>query len=576
MTAAPSPTSASATTAGAAIPDGGYSHRQIMTILSALLMGMFLAALDQTVVSTAIRTIGDDLNGLSAQAWVTTAFLITSTIATPLYGKLSDIYGRKQFFLLAITLFVLGSALCGLAQSMYMLAAFRAFQGLGAGGLFSLALAIVADIIPPRERAKYQGYFMAVFATSSVLGPVIGGFLAGQNSILGLSGWRWIFWINVPLGIAALVVVSRVLHLPARHAADVVIDWWGAAALIVFLVPLLIVAEKGRDWGWGSAGALVCYVVGVLGFAAFCVIEQRMGRAALIPFRLFHSATFTVAGVMSFILGIGMFGGIVTIPLYFQLVKGASPTESGLLMLPLVAGIMSASLGAGQFTSRTGRYKIMPIIGTAAMVVGLVLLNRVSADSSLAVVDVYMLIFGAGLGLCMQTVVLAMQNSVPATDIGVATSSATFFRQVGGTMGTAVFLSVLFSSVGAKVKTAYQGAFAGKDPDFTAAIHNPAVTGSADNAKFLSALKNPSASGGIDLNDTSFLKGLNHAIAHPFEVGFSQSMDLVFLCAAGIIAVAFVVSFFLKEVPLRTQAGNQAAASEAEAESAVSATAAPH
>ncbi len=577
MTTVPSSAKAApANASGNAIPDGGYSHRQIMTILSALLMGMFLAALDQTVVSTAIRTIGDDLNGLSAQAWVTTAFLITSTIATPLYGKLSDIYGRKQFFMLAITLFVIGSALCGLAQSMYMLAAFRAFQGLGAGGLFSLALAIVADIIPPRERAKYQGYFMAVFATSSVLGPVVGGFLAGQRSILGLSGWRWIFWINVPLGIAALVVVSRVLHLPARHVTNVVIDWFGALALVVFLVPLLIVAEKGRDWGWGSPAALACYVVGVLGFAAFCLVERRMGRAALIPFRLFNSGTFTVASLMSFILGIGMFGGIVTIPLYFQLVKGASPTESGLLMLPLVIGIMSASLGAGQFTSRTGKYKIMPIIGTGMMVVGLVLLNRVGADSHLAVVDVFMLVFGAGLGLCMQTVVLAMQNAVPASDIGVATSSATFFRQVGGTMGTAVFLSILFSSVGTKVKAAYSDAFAGKDAAFTAAVKNPAVTGTGDNATFLSSLKNPSGSGGIDLNDTSFLNGLNHAIAHPFEVGFSQAMDLVFLCAAAIIVVGFVVSFFLKEVPLRTQAGNQAAASEAEAEAAVAATPAPH
>jgi MFS transporter len=298
-----------------------------------------------------------------------------------------------------------------------------------------------------------------------------------------------------------------------------------------------------------------------------------MGPAALIPFRLFRSGTFTVAGVMSFILGIGMFGGIVTIPLYFQLVKGASPTESGLLMLPLVVGIMSASLGAGQFTSRTGKYKIMPVIGTGMMVVGLVLLNRVSADSSLIVVDVFMLIFGAGLGLCMQTVVLAMQNSVPAADIGVATSSATFFRQVGGTMGTAVFLSILFSSVGTKVKAAYQGAFAGNDPAFTAAIHNPAIAGTGENAKFLAGLKSPSGSA-IDLNDTSFLTGLNQAIKHPFEVGFSQSMDLVFICAAGIILIAFIVSFFLKEVPLRTQSGAQAAASEAEA--AVAAAPAPH
>ena len=231
--------------------DGELTHRQIMTILSGLMLGMFLAALDQTIVSTAIRTIGDDLNGLSVQAWVTTAFLITSTIATPLFGKLSDIYGRKPFFMLAISIFILGSAMCGLAHSMYQLAAFRAFQGIGAGGLFPLALAIIGDIIPPRERARYQGYFMAVFATASVLGPVVGGFFAGTKSILGISGWRWIFYINVPIGILALIVVEAVLkldHTRREHR----IDWGGAAALVVGLVPLLIIAEQGRTWGWAS------------------------------------------------------------------------------------------------------------------------------------------------------------------------------------------------------------------------------------------------------------------------------------------------------------------------------------
>ena len=560
------------------VPAGGtYSHRQIMTILSALLMGMFLAALDQTVVGTAIRTIGDDLHGLSIQAWVTTAFLITSTIATPLYGKLSDIYGRKQFFMLAITLFVIGSALCGMATSMYMLAAFRAFQGLGAGGLFSLALAIIADIIPPRERAKYQAYFMAVFATSSVLGPVVGGFLAGQSSILGLAGWRWIFWINVPLGAATLVVVSRVLHLPVRHASHK-IDWYGAVALVVGLVPLLIAAEQGREWGWGSVGSITCYVLGLAGLAAFGWIETRMGTDALIPLRMFNSSTFTSSSILSFILGIGMFGGIMTLPLYLQLVKGASPTESGLLMLPLVLGIMSASLGAGQYTSRTGRYKMMPVIGTAVMVGGLVLLHSVGADTPLWHTDLFMLAFGAGLGLCMQTVVLAMQNSVPAADMGVATSSATFFRQVGGTLGTAVFLSILFSTVGGRVKSAYSSAFAGDNPAFTAAVANPAIAGQKANASFLASLKNPASGGGVDLNDTRFLHGLNSAIAHPFQVGFSQAMDVVFLFAAVIILIGFLVSLFLKEVPLRTQSGHQAAHSEAEAEAeaAVAATPSPH
>ncbi|MEP6853093.1 MAG: MDR family MFS transporter [bacterium] len=555
-------TESSAARAAQPAADGGYSHRQILSILSGLMMGMFLAALDQTVVSTAIRTIGDDLHGLSVQAWVTTAFLITSTIATPLYGKLSDIYGRKPFFMLAILIFITGSALCGLATSMYELAAFRAFQGLGAGGLFSLALTIVADIIPARERARYQGYFMAVFATSSVLGPLVGGFLAGQSSILGLAGWRWIFWINVPLGVIALFVVFRNLHLVHRSNPQR-IDWAGAGLLVVGLVPLLIIAEQGREWGWTSPAAGVCYVVGLAGLAAFVRVEMAMGTAALIPFRLFDVGAFRIGALLSFLLGIVMFGGIISLPLYLQLVKGASPTKSGLLMLPLVLGIMSASLVAGQFTSRTGRYKMLPVIGTGVMFAGMLLLHSVSADTSLGITDVYMLMFGAGLGLCMQTVVLAMQNAVPATDVGVATSSATFFRQVGGTLGTAVFLSILFSNVGHKVASAYKAAFAGADPDFTRALRDPAIAGSPANAEFLAGLKNP-ASGGIDINDTRFLNGLDAAIAHPFRVGFSQSMDLVFLVAAGVAVLAFVVAWMLPEVALRKVSAQQASQLEAD------------
>src|SRR6476469_6756233 len=270
---------------------GGLSHKQIMTILSGLILGMFLAALDQTIVSTAIRTIGDDLNGLSVQAWVTTAFLITSTIATPLFGKLSDIYGRKPLFMLAISIFILGSALCGLAHSMYQLAAFRAFQGIGAGGLFPLALAIIGDIIPPRERARYQGYFMAVFATASVLGPVIGAFFAGTPTILGISGWRWIFYINVPIGILALIVVEAVLKLE-HIRRDHRIDWGGAAALVVALVPLLIIAEQGRIWGWAGGSAYVCYVLGAIGIVSFIYVESKMGDDALLPLRLFKRSVF--------------------------------------------------------------------------------------------------------------------------------------------------------------------------------------------------------------------------------------------------------------------------------------------
>ncbi len=529
--------------------NGGLSHKQILTILSGLMLGMFLAALDQTIVATAIRTIGDDLNGLSVQAWVTTAFLVTSTITTPLYGKLSDIYGRKPLFMIAITLFIVGSALCGLAQSMYMLAGFRAFQGLGAGGLMSLALAIIGDIIPPRERARYQGYFMAVFATSSVLGPVVGGFFAGRASILGVTGWRWIFYINVPVGIFALVVVQAVLkldHTPREHR----IDWNGAGALVVGLVPLLIIAEQGRTWGWGSPGALACYLVGAFGIALFVWVEGRVGDDALIPIRLFRGRTFALGSVQNAIIGMGMFGALSALPLYLQIVKGASPTKSGLLLVPLMLGVMLFSLVAGQVTSRTGHYRIFPIIGSVLLVGALFAMTQIGADTPLWQTDLCMLAFGAGLGLSMQTLVLAMQNSVEARDMGVATSSATFFRQIGATLGTAIFLSILFSSAGSKISSAYTSA--AKTPEFQAA----AKAHPDQLAK---------VSGGGDLNNTDFLKSLDAILAHPFRVGFSDSMDLVFLVGGCVLILAFVLSLFQKEIPLRTVSGQQAVAAAAAA-----------
>ncbi len=260
----------------------GLSHRQILTVLTGLMLGMFLAALDQTIVSTAIRTIADDLQGYDMQAWVTTAYLVTSTIVTPLYGKLSDLYGRKPFFLLAISIFVIGSLACSMATSMYELAAFRAFQGLGAGGLFTLALTTIGDIVPPRERAKYQGYFLAVFGTSSVLGPVLGGLFAGQSSILWVSGWRWVFLVNVPIGILALAVVYRVLNYDQNKGVGGRTDYWGATALAVTVAPLLIVAEQGREWGWLSGWSWLCYIVGAVGLAVFVFIEHLMGDDALI------------------------------------------------------------------------------------------------------------------------------------------------------------------------------------------------------------------------------------------------------------------------------------------------------
>jgi EmrB/QacA subfamily drug resistance transporter len=528
---------------------GGLTHRQILTILSGLLLGMFLAALDQMIVSTAIRTIGDDLKGLSVQAWVTTAFLITSTISTPLYGKLSDIYGRKPLFMLAITIFITGSALCGLATSMYMLAAFRAFQGIGAGGLMSMALAIMGDIIAPRERARYQGYFMAVFATSSVLGPVVGGFFAGQSSILGIPGWRWIFWINVPIGMLALVVVSRVLHLH-HERRDHRIDWWGAVALVVGLVPVLTVAEQGRSWGWGSGLSWFCYVVGAIGLVAFVWVESRMGDEALIPLRLFGNSVFSVGASQSFVVGVGMFGGMAAIPLYLQVVKGASPTEAGLLVLPMVLGIMFATLLAGQVTARTGRYKIFPVIGSVLLVVGLLLMTRLGVDTPIWQADLYMMVFGAGLGMNMQTMVLAMQNAVEPRDMGVATSSTTFFRQMGGTLGTAVFLSILFTAARTRIPAHY-----------AAAAHDPAFQAAAKAHPDQMALIQH---GG--LNDTAFLHTVEQVLARPFLAGFSSAMDLVFLVGAGVLVFAVILSAMLKEIPLRMVSGLEAAKlAEAEA-----------
>jgi EmrB/QacA subfamily drug resistance transporter len=550
-----------ATPRAAPAPSGELSHRQVLTILTGLALGMFLAALDQTVVSTAIRTIADDLGGLSLQAWATTAFLITSTITTPLYGKLSDIYGRKPLFLTAITIFIVGSVMCTFAQSMYQLAAFRAVQGLGAGGLFSLALTILGDIVPPRERARYQGYILAVFGTSSVLGPVIGGLFSGQATIAGIDGWRWIFLVNVPIGAIALIVVARVLTMPHTSRPHR-IDWPGAVLLAVFLVPLLIVAEQGREWGWGSTDALVCYLVGVVGLVLFVVAERYYGDDALLPLRLFRNNVFALSNVAGIVIGAGMFGGISLLPQFLQIVRGASPTEAGFLMLPLVGGIMVSSIVSGQITSRTGHYKVFPIIGTALMVGATVLLHfRIGIDLPLWEFDLYMLMFGLGLGLSMQTLVLAVQNAVPARDMGVATASTTFFRQMGGTVGVAVFLSIVFSTVTGNIADEFRKA-AGT-PQFQAALADPAVRANPANQPVIAALSGGGDGGASNvLADSSFLQTIDPRLARPFLAGFADSMAFTFIIVAIVLAIAFVIVLFIKELPLRTMSGAQAMAME--------------
>ena len=551
----------------AAAPAGPLTPRQIVTILIGLMMGMFLAALDQTIVASAMRTIADDLRGLEHQAWATTAYLITATIVTPLYGKLGDIYGRKKLFTIAISIFIVGSVLCTFATSMGSLAFYRAVQGLGAGGLFALALAIIGDIVPPRERAKYQGYFLAVFGTASVLGPVIGGFLAGQETILGIAGWRWVFLVNVPIGIAALAVVSKTLHL--RHTRlDHRIDWAGAALLSVALVPLLLVAEQGREWGWTSGGAITCYVIGVLGAIGFFWQEWRMKEEAILPLAMFRNKTVGVSSIASVLIGVAMFGGLAALPLYLQIVKGATPTEAGLLLLPMTLGIMVGSISSGQIISRTGRYRIFPVIGSGVLAVSLFVFHYVAYDTPLWQTMIVMLAFGVGLGFNFQPLTLAVQNAVPPQQIGVATSTATFTRQIGGALGTAVFLSILFSTAGERIQSALAAAI--PTADFQAALADPANAAVAAQFQAAQAAGGSGAATGV-LQDSSFLTGLDERLAKPFLVGFSEAMDLVFLVGSAVMVVGFLVMLFLPHVELRKSSAYGERASD-EADAAMAAT----
>jgi len=530
-----------------------FTHRQILAILSGLLIGMFLAALDNTIVATSVRTIADDLHGLSVQAWATTAYLVTSTISTPLYGKLSDLLGRRPLFLVAISVFVTGSAACAFAGSMYQLAAFRALQGLGAGGLFALALTIIGDIVAPRERARYQGYFVAVFGTSSVLGPLVGGFLAGREEILGITGWRWVFLINVPLGILALLVVARVLHVPHTRR-EVRIDWAGAVALGMGLVPLLIIAEQGRAWGWDSPWALLCYGVGAVGVVAFVLVEHRMGEHALLPLRFFRNNVFGWGTVAAFVVGMGMFGAIAMLPLFLQIVRGASPTLAGLQTLPLMAGIMTMSVMSGQTISRTGRHKVWPVLGTILMITGMLLLGlAMRVDTPYWQVALTMALVGLGLGGLLQPLTLAVQNAMPPRDMGVATASSTFFRQLGGTVGTAAFLSLLFGALPTRIADGFRAAAA--TPGFRAALADPVVAADPANAPILAALH-----GGVPpaLDDSSFLIRADPRLAEPVLAGFASSMSTVLLGAAAVLAVALVAVLLIREVPLRTVSGVEA------------------
>lgn len=533
---------------------GVMTHRQIMFVLFGLMAGMFLSALDQSVVGTAMRTIADDLHGLSAQAWVTTAYLITSTIATPIYGKLGDIFGRRYLFITAISIFVVGSVIAGFANSMYELAAFRAIQGIGAGGLFALALTILADIVPPRDRAKYQGMFLAVFGTSSVLGPLIGGLFAGIDNIFGITGWRWIFLMNLPIGLIALFLVLSFLHIPHHAAASKVIDWWGVVTIIVGVVPILIVAEQGREWGWTSVNSIASYVIGLVGIVSFVLIERKMGEDALLPLKLFNSKTFTLTTLLGVVVGMGMFGGMISLPLVLQIVYGATPTESGYLMIPMVLGLMISSIVSGRITSATGKYKIFMVLGSGLMAVSYVYLSTLTFEWQVWQISVGMIVMGLGLGQLMQTLTIASQNAVEAKDIGVATSSATFFRQMGGTLGVAVFLSILFNNIADK------GPEIGKK--IGAALQaNPALLADPKNKDFL-----PGGNLMAQItSDSRFLKTASPELANPIKQAFAESAANVFVSATIVIVVGFAISLFIKELALRTKSGVQEKADAAAA-----------
>lgn len=487
----------------------------VLVSIGALLLGMLLASLDQTIVSTALPTIVSDLGGLEHISWVVTAYLLASTAATPLWGKLGDQYGRKRLFQIAIVIFLIGSALCGIAQDMTQLIAFRALQGLGGGGLLVLSMAIVGDLVPPRDRGRYQGLFGAVFGATSVLGPLLGGLFTEHLS------WRWVFYINLPLGAVALIVIAGVLHLPVR-AQKHVIDYLGTFLIASLATCLVLVASLGgTTWAWDSPQVIGLSVLGVLLIGAFVAVERRAAEPVL-PLKLFSVRTFTLASVISFVIGFAMFGAMTFLPTFLQVVQGVSPTMSGVHMLPMVFGLLLSSTLSGQIVSRTGRWKVFPVVGTGLTTIGLLLLHRLGVSSSDAEISTYFFVFGAGLGLVMQVLVLIVQNAVPYEDLGVATSGATFFRAIGASFGVAAFGTVFANRLGTELDDALGGR-----------PLPPGITPDSLTADSRGIAELPA-----DLR-TAALEA------------YSASITDVFLYAAPLAVVGFVLAWFLREDRLR-------------------------
>ncbi|CAN2176911.1 ProP Permeases of the major facilitator superfamily [Candidatus Nanopelagicaceae bacterium] len=526
-------------------PAKEHSHREIMIILGGLMTGMLLAALDQTIVSTALKSIVEDFNGLDHYTWVVTAYLLTSTASTPLYGKISDLYGRRIVFQFAIVTFLIGSLLAGASQNMGQLIATRALQGLGAGGLMALTFVIIGDIVPPRERGRYQGYFGAVWGLSSVAGPLLGGFFSDHATILGITGWRWIFVINLPFGIAALAITSAVLHIP-KVKREHSIDYLGALLLVVSVtLTLLAVSVYGPQNGWTDSRTIFYLVAGLLLSAVFVYWEGK-ATEPIIPLRLFKNHTFTLTSILGAIIGAGMFGAIVMLPLYMQVVKGYSATSAGLKLIPLMLGIVSTSIVSGKLISKHGHYKRFPIMGTALMTVGILAMYTLQIDTPYWQLSIFAIMVGAGLGLSMQTIVIALQNSVEFKDMGVATSSNTFFRSLGSVFGTALFGAILTNRLGHYLASNFA----------ELASKNPAAAASVDPAK-LDAIQ----------NNTSLIKTLPAQVQTAVLDAFVHSFHIVFLVAAPVVAIGFFVALFLRETPLRTSEDYAAARNETAGES---------
>lgn len=527
---------------GAPAPGTGaeaVDRRGIRLIMAGLLLGLFMAALDQTIISAALRTIADDLGGLSEQAWANTSYMITSVITTALYGKLSDIYGRRPVYCTGVAVFVLGSVLCGLAQSMTTLAVFRGVQGIGAGGLMSLAFAILTDLVPLAERSRYQAWFGAVFGVSAVIGPVAGGFFAGLDSFLGASGWRWAFFINVPIGVAAALIIAtkvRVQPNRAQHKLDIA----GVLALIICLLPLLFAVEQGPRWGWADGRTLALFALGAAGLVLFLLAQKRAADAALLPTPMFRNPVFSVYNGVNVLVGAAVFGALSVLPLYLQLVKGLSPTEAGLMMLPQTLGIVVAGRIAGPYVTRSGRYKGVLLGGVALMVVATFWFGTLAADTPLWRTGVAAGVMGFGIGLCWQVMLIAIQTGVAPQYMGAGMGSFTFFRQIGGTAGIAVFLSMFFGAIGDKVAAAYRAA--ASDPAYRAALDDPAVTGQAANKVLLGA-----RDGAVPMDDSSFLEHADPRLAKPFLDGLAEAMQTVFVVSGVMLLLALVLAAVPKE-----------------------------